>query len=197
MPGHRAGHRGKRWCFTLNNHTEDESRHIVSFITPANCKFAVVGVEKSTSDTPHLQGLHPISRNKSLNLRTTSTVLKKGYSSSAWANLALAQRKTEADLCKLLHAPEQHICYLKDWTSKTSPKTTWKNIELLFPMRTLSKNMRLVCASEKQKQWVLQNMQTNLSAVGSTNFFLTELMEEPDDRKIIWYCDQTGSSGKT
>ncbi|MCK5919361.1 MAG: hypothetical protein KAG66_00365 [Methylococcales bacterium] len=26
---------------------------------------------------------------------------------------------------------------------------------------------------------------------------MTELMQEPDDRKIIWYCDQTGSCGKT
>ena len=66
MPGHRAGQRGKRWCLTLNNYTEEERQKIKAFITPETCKFAIVGIEKSSTNTPHLQGFIHFLERKSL-----------------------------------------------------------------------------------------------------------------------------------
>lgn len=42
----------KRWCFTLNNHTDDE----VSSIQNWDIKYLVFGFEKGENETPHLQG---------------------------------------------------------------------------------------------------------------------------------------------
>lgn len=44
-----------RWCFTLNNYTNDEISSIVPLINN-NCKYAIVGREVGESGTPHLQG---------------------------------------------------------------------------------------------------------------------------------------------
>jgi hypothetical protein len=46
----------KRWCFTLNNYTDEDLEWISKFIIPDNCVFAVVGQEIGESGTPHLQG---------------------------------------------------------------------------------------------------------------------------------------------
>lgn len=45
----------KRWCFTLNNYTEDEISSIVLVLT-SECKLAIIGKEVGEEGTPHLQG---------------------------------------------------------------------------------------------------------------------------------------------
>lgn len=44
-----------RWCFTLNNWTEEELSSICS-ICSVECRYAVVGQEVGEKGTPHLQG---------------------------------------------------------------------------------------------------------------------------------------------
>jgi len=50
-----TGGKGKKWCFTLNNYTEDERNAIVCFIK-TNCSYGIVGREVGEHGTPHLQG---------------------------------------------------------------------------------------------------------------------------------------------
>lgn len=45
----------KRWCFTLNNYTEDEISSIVPILNE-HCKKAIFSKEIGESGTPHLQG---------------------------------------------------------------------------------------------------------------------------------------------
>lgn len=45
----------KRWCFTLNNWTDEEYSSIVPIIQE-NCDVAIIGSEVGESGTPHLQG---------------------------------------------------------------------------------------------------------------------------------------------
>ena len=45
----------KRWCFTLNNFT-DEDKALISSIVPTKCGNAIIGSEIGDSGTPHLQG---------------------------------------------------------------------------------------------------------------------------------------------
>ena len=45
-----------RWCFTLNNPTQDELDHLQHAFTHENCYFAVLGRETSQSGTQHIQG---------------------------------------------------------------------------------------------------------------------------------------------
>ena len=45
----------KRWCFTLNNYTDDEICSIVPIITK-KCSIGIIGKEVGENGTPHLQG---------------------------------------------------------------------------------------------------------------------------------------------
>lgn len=44
-----------RWCFTLNNPSEDEEQAVVSFLE-GSCRYGIFGREVGESGTPHLQG---------------------------------------------------------------------------------------------------------------------------------------------
>lgn len=49
--------RGTRWCFTLNNPTEDEALHLSGLgVELSDVSYIVCGAEVSESGTPHLQG---------------------------------------------------------------------------------------------------------------------------------------------
>lgn len=56
----------KKWCFTLNNYTEDEFQRIQSSIESDDVQYAVVGRECGISGTPHLQGFVVFMRKKAL-----------------------------------------------------------------------------------------------------------------------------------
>ncbi len=45
----------KRWCFTLNNYT-DEDKSLISSIVPDKCSNGIIAEEIGESGTPHLQG---------------------------------------------------------------------------------------------------------------------------------------------
>lgn len=47
--------RGRKWCFTLNNWTEEKYDSITQYIIEAS-KYYIVGKEVGASGTPHLQG---------------------------------------------------------------------------------------------------------------------------------------------
>lgn len=54
-----------RWCFTLNNPT-DEEKAVVSGIDPESVKYLIVGQEVGESGTPHLQGFINLKKKKTL-----------------------------------------------------------------------------------------------------------------------------------
>ncbi|UMM62403.1 putative rep [Circovirus gyurgyalag] len=56
----------KRWCFTLNNYTEEDLEKIKTYLTPDNCVYAIVGKEKGENGTPHLQGFVNLKTKKRL-----------------------------------------------------------------------------------------------------------------------------------
>lgn len=46
----------KRWCFTLNNYTQQELEHLSTELTDVRCEYAIAGLEKGENGTPHVQG---------------------------------------------------------------------------------------------------------------------------------------------
>lgn len=51
--------RGKNWCFTLNNYTDDDIEHLKSLGGPVT--YLIAGREVGASETPHLQGFVSLS----------------------------------------------------------------------------------------------------------------------------------------
>lgn len=54
---------GRRWCFTLNNPTEDEQKHIAQLRDgEEHLRFLIAGLEVGANGTPHLQGYVELDR---------------------------------------------------------------------------------------------------------------------------------------
>ena len=48
--------RGRRWCFTLNNYTDEDLQQLRG-VVPSKCRYIVFGREVAPeTETPHLQG---------------------------------------------------------------------------------------------------------------------------------------------
>lgn len=62
----RRGVTGRRWCFTLNNYTEEDIVSIRGLIENDVVSFIITGKEVGNSGTPHLQGYLELTRKKTL-----------------------------------------------------------------------------------------------------------------------------------
>lgn len=54
--GNASNNRGRKWCFTLNNYTAAEEKHITDTVDEGTATYVCFGKEIGDSGTPHLQG---------------------------------------------------------------------------------------------------------------------------------------------
>lgn len=80
----------KRWCFTLNNYSEEEYKEIVEKL---EWTYVIIGREKGKEETPHLQGYIELQTKKRL------TLLKKLNGRIHWEKLK-GKPWQAADYCK-------------------------------------------------------------------------------------------------
>lgn len=78
-----------RWCFTINNYTEDE--YHTTFNT--QCRYIIIGKEVGNSNTRHLQGYVVFEKNKRL------AAVKKLFP-RAHLEIARGSNRAAADYCK-------------------------------------------------------------------------------------------------
>ena len=84
---------GTRWCFTINNPSEDDKTAVADLLSGDTVRYGVVGREQGESGTPHLQGFVIFRRN--IRIRRLTSFLRR-------AHLELARGATHvaAEYCK-------------------------------------------------------------------------------------------------
>lgn len=197
MPGRRSG----RWVFTLNNYSNEEYEHCVETIQ-RDCKYGVVGRETGEAGTPHLQGFVLLNQSQRLSW------LRNKFGNRYHWETARGTNEQARDYCK----KEGDFAEFGEFTSQG--KRTDLD-ELLSWMREFEEEHRrpplspdfaqshpeaylryprLVRLAEHRAHPVQLEFgeprawQRNLEE---------ELLQEPDDRTVIFYVDPTGGSGKS
>lgn len=141
--------RCRKWCFTLNNYTEEEYTTIEKVFIEKGWTY-VIGKEVGESGTPHLQGF--IKAKNAVSFEHLKKIMPKAHLEKARGNV------------------EENLNYC----SKDGNATT--NIKKRKPLK------------DPLKEKILKPFQEEI----------IELIEqEPDERKIYWYWDENGNTGKT
>lgn len=202
----------KRWCFTLNNYTDEDINCVREAFNNENCVFAVVGIEVGENGTPHLQGFIHLRNKKTF--RSLKSILPSAHielargtdvenqlyckkENNVLFEIGFPAQSQETnhslldaymlvdlvvngeDLCDLLDSSDRYkIAYGKHQRLVDSliTKKNKKRLELMF------------ANYYKRINIVFHKWQADL---------YNELLTEPDARRIIWFIDRVGGSGKS
>lgn len=112
-----ATQRAKRWCFTINNYTNEDLERLVSL--GSNCTYLVYGRETGDSGTPHLQGF------VIFNDSTRFNAVKSSIGSTAHIEPARGSNEQASKYCKKDGDFEEYGEF-----SKQGKRTDWDDYRL-------------------------------------------------------------------
>ena len=202
----------KRWCFTLNNYTDEDVNHIKEVFHSQNCVFAVVGIEIGENGTPHLQGFVHLRNKKtfkSLKLILPSAHIelargtdvenqnycKKDNNVLLEIGLPAVSQETNHSLLDAYNLVDkvvngEDLCDLLDSSEifKIAYGKHQRLVDTLIHKKSKRKLESMFLIYYKKINIVFHKWQADL---------YSELMTEPDARRIMWYIDPAGGSGKS
>lgn len=190
----------RRWCFTLNNPTDDEEQHLAdNFENAEEWTYAVLGRERGENGTPHIQGFFIGVQPKRLSF------LRRTISDRAHFEVARGTSQQAADYCKkdgnfdefgtfpANNGKRNDIDAFRTWVTEQSTTPSEREIARAFPSLYLRYPRLVTLTSHLRPEPNLQS--------GEQYEWQRELEEElsgePDDRSIIFYVDPEGGKGKT
>lgn len=197
----------KRWCFTLNNPTDQEQIYLaiageeISIDEVAPFSYLIFGRETGESGTPHLQGFAIFKK------KTRLTQIKNLYGferchlevARGTAHQAATYCKKDGDFDeygKLPAGPGNASSFeaLRDWVSAQETCPTYRDIWETFPSlagRYKGACMECIELFGKRPQLVEGELREWQSGVD-------ELVSGvADDRRVIFVVDPEGNSGKS
>lgn len=189
--------RGKNWCFTLNNYSNEEYDHLSGLVEGEECSYIVFGKEVGESGTPHLQGFVSFSK------RVYLSDVKKRVSNRAHFELARMIPESIKYCKKDGDFYEEGV--IPSGQGKRSDIDDFK-MDVKAGMLNL-KEIREKHSSvyAKHKGFVLEYIIDNSPKVKVHDYplhewqqdLLNKLNGDPDDRTVIFVVDPQGNNGKT
>lgn len=191
----------KRWCFTLNNPTDDEEQALGDFSEEDDLQYLVYGRETGEGGTPHLQGYFIYKQRKTL------AWIKSKLGSRVHLEVSRGTPSQASDYCKKEGDYEEFGELpassagkrtdwerYRDWLKEQDGRPTEKQIAEAFPSiwgRYRSNSIALA-----QMYHPVRDM------VPDTPFgwqrSLGDILGEPaDDRKVLFVVDPEGGEGKS
>lgn len=191
--------RGRRWCFTLNNYTEEDC----VTLSTLEVKSIVVGKEKGESGTEHLQGFVKFNQPKKL------SGVKKILPRAHW-EIAKGSDSQNLDYCS-----KETVTIKKGVFTSGEKGGGGASFKLAFSIRNkryIDMTPEEIYARTKHEKALMiykQNVESEMQAermrkrmtdviLKPWQLNLAMACEEPiDDRKVKWYIDFKGNTGKT
>jgi len=185
------------WCYTLNNYTLEE----VEYLKTIECKYHVFQSEVGERGTPHIQGFIQLKKKKRFNQ------VKELISQRAHIENMKGTALEASDYCE--KEPRGEIIFKTGKISmraarndleefKKKVKEGKRGLELVenysavyakYP-RFCHDYIRMINESKVE----IENL---VPYNGWQQTLFENLQQEPDSRKIIWYTDIVGNSGKS
>lgn len=200
-----AGNQLRRWCFTINNYTDEDVTRIESLYTnPDNhITYLVIGREVGDNGTPHLQGFVTFSRRKTLNV-VKALISERGHYERAHGNNDQASRycKKDGNFTEFGTPPTTKNKYLDDffqWADEFQtthgrtpgmrdvacehPVVLTRHRNILEVLESRAPPPRLV-VNPDPRPWQ-RDLERRLSD------------DTPNDRVVEFYVDEEGGKGKS
>lgn len=187
-----------RWCFTLNNPTEDELGIYRTFLSSEQVKYGCFGHETGDSGTPHLQGFFILASPRRL----------------AWVNQRLPRSHKEKargtseqarDYCQKDGVFEEwgsfpdsqgarsDLTRFREWVAEQDSTPSARLIAREFPGLFLRYPRLTELVEHLRERPVL--------VAGELRPWQSDLREElagePDDRSVLFYVNPAGNAGKS
>lgn len=189
-----------RWCFTLNNPTDEEENQVLAFIEE-ECVYAVVGRETGDSGTPHLQGFCILRSSQRLSFLSRRCASRAHYEHARGSNEQASQYcKKDGDFYEQGEFPKakgnSSWAQFRDWLRSLDDRPSEEDIFDNFPGLLL----QYPNGTERALSLVFPPTPRDFSATelrpwqSELDGFLDE---EADDRTIRFYVDPEGGSGKS
>lgn len=200
--------KAKRWCFTLNNYTEEELQNILHLGDRPYCQYLIVGKEVGEQGTPHLQGYVIFNSDKRLSQVKTHLGCNRVH-----CEVSRGTPQEAADYCKKdgdfseygtcpagRRSPKQGkweslVEYIEGLSEAGEPAPSEADLYRRYP-GLMGPNKRGVLAL------VTSLYRPPAREIGHPHDgwqreLVDELELEPNDRGIRFYVDPLGNNGKS
>lgn len=184
-------HRSKRWCFTLNHPTQEESEFLYTLIqdltmpSPLKLTYLVFGREVASTSTPHFQGYLESSQ------KTSLSTMKKFLSRAHWEK-AKGSPKQASEYCKkdldfvesgVLSKGQGYRSDLQEIKKDISQGLTEKEIadkyfEKWVVYRRSFQRYAALCAQDRAWQTIV-HVYWGKTGTGKTRFVMDQIMDSP------------------
>lgn len=204
----------KRWCFTLNNYSEDDYQRCISTIQ-RDCNYGILAKETGQSGIPHLQGF------VTLRKKVRLTGFKALFGPNVHAEMARGTDQQNIAYCsKSDTSPFTHgdpctggtergggassgraaLAVIRKRISGVSTDQILDDATLLFPYIRHKRAIDEIVSSAIQDQATAaarKQFDGSRLRVWQCRLVQKALYSPPSDRQIHWFIDTTGNSGKT
>lgn len=193
-----------RWCFTINNPTDDDRDRVVTlFENRDQVKYGVVGRETGENGTPHLQCFVLFERNWRFNRLRNALPRAHVEVARGLSRQAAEYCKKDGDFDEYGELPDNQgqrndltelFQWGDDFTAEHGRPPSSPEIARAFPNAYL-KYPRITRLFEQRAEFhPIQQGEPREWQDG-----LEQELDEPceDDRKVVFYVDREGNSGKT
>lgn len=192
--------RFKKWCFTLNNYTQDHVLFLSSLF-PDKCKYVIFGKEIGASGTPHLQGFVWLLKESSL-VQTLALLGCPGIH----IEVAKGSPSQAADYCK----KDGDVTEFGQLKSDSGKRNDWHELRdwlksLPLPptdLELIEQCPHLMARHRASIYWMIQRLcpLPLLALTGLREWqrdLELRLEHPPDDRTVLFVVDPAGNTGKT